>query len=144
MSYSLESDLDMLGMDDDGPERPDIIPIKLKQRGETKMYSPSMVKPLMIESLQDYIDHGTPKGGFLAAVLSNDLCEAAARADEENFDNLAHLVGWCYNNVPLEAWKSKENYIRWIKAHEQVRNRMGYGKYSLNEVYTEIYRMVEA
>ena len=107
------------------------------------MYSPSMVKPLIITALQDYIAHGTPKGSFLEAVLCNDLCEAAARADDENFDTLAHVVGWCYNNVPLVAWKSKEMYGRWIMAHNHVRDRLSSNDYSLDEVYAEIGRMEE-
>ena len=105
-------------------------------------YNPGMVKPTMIASLNDYVAHGTPKGSFLTAVLCNDLCGAAACADEESFETLAHITGWCYNHVPVMAWKSKENYTRWLKAHEQVRNEKGY-TYPLENVYIEIEKMEE-
>ena len=109
------------------------------------MYNPLKVKQSMIVALQDYIRHGTPKGGFLSAVLANNLLNAAMRADGDNFETLAHVARWCYNHVPSIAWGSREKYDRWIKAHMQVRDKRGYSEmgYSVDEVYTEIERMEE-
>ena len=142
MSSSLDNDLDMLGMEDDGPERYIIVPIKIKQKGETKMsYCESMVKLSMVKSLQDYVDNGVKKGSFLKAVLSNDLMKAASCADEENFDTLAHIVGWCRNNIPEAAWGSKEKYDRWIRVHKCIRDERGYGNYPIAAVFIELDRL---
>ena len=35
-------------------------------------------------ALDRYVDHGLEPGGFLTAVLTNDLFGAVARADSEN------------------------------------------------------------
>ena len=143
MSLSLENDLDMLGMDDDCQERPQVIITTTtnKQKGEAKMYNSSMVRPSMTRALQDYVDNGSPKGGFLIAVLCNDLFGAAGKADDDNFETLAHVVGWCYNNVPSIARGSRDAYDRWCNAHLQVRTKKGYGNYTIDEVYAEINEM---
>ena len=102
------------------------------------MYNPAMVKQSMIESLKDYVANGTPKGGFLTAVLCNDLYDAAARADDENFETLAHVTGWCYNNIPRIAFGSEAKYIRWLEVHERMRDKEGYGNYSLHDTIKEL------
>ena len=105
------------------------------------MYKPGMVRPSMTRALQDYVDNGSPKGGFLTAVLCNDLFGAAGKADDDNFETLAHVVCWCYNNVPSMARGSRAAYDRWCNAHLQVRNKRGYGNYTIDEVYEEVNRM---
>ena len=107
------------------------------------LYDPTRVRPTMVAALQDYIDHGTPKGGFLRAVLSDSLLDAAMRADQANYEALAHIAYWCFVNVPSLAWRSRENYSRWMKAHGRVRDERGYGVYALDEVYAEIEKMEE-
>ena len=42
------------------------------------------INPDTIQSLRRYADQGIPTGGFLQAVLANDLMEAVGRADEAN------------------------------------------------------------
>ena len=140
MSYSLDNDLDMLGMDDDlDPRQSTIMLIKIKQKGETKMsYRESMVKLSMVKSLQDYVDNGVKKGGFLTAVLSNNLKMAARYADDENFETLAHITSWCCNNIPEAAWGSKKKYDRWIRAHQCIRDEKGYGNYPIADVFIEL------
>tara|TARA_Y100000310_G_C20281639_1_gene622889 strand:+ start:453 stop:641 length:189 start_codon:yes stop_codon:yes gene_type:complete len=41
--------------------------------------------------VQRYVEHGADVGGFLTAVLSNNLCESFGRADETNRAYLARL-----------------------------------------------------
>ena len=69
----------------------------------------------MTGAVERYIEHRVPPGGFLKAVLQNELIEAANRADEEN---AIHLRDWCvflYNYLPVESYGSTENYTNWIK-----------------------------
>jgi hypothetical protein len=54
------------------------------------------------ETLRRYVDEGLEPGGFLTAVLENDLFSAFARADAENTDAMKNIVMHIYNNEP--AW----------------------------------------
>lgn len=72
------------------------------------------IKPEMIEGLVRYKDHRIETGGFLRAVLENDLKEAVQRADLENQRSLCSIVAWCYNNMPAHAWGSPERVRLWL------------------------------
>ena len=70
----------------------------------------------MMESLQRYIEHKVPLGGFLTAVICNDLAEACKRADEENLENLPAFVAYLYNEAPSQCWGSEEKMNAWLEA----------------------------
>ena len=70
------------------------------------------------ESLERYIEHGYQPGGFLTAVLANDLKEAVGRADEEALQNIPHIVAYLYNDAPGMAWGSPELVKGWM-AHKR-------------------------
>lgn len=61
-----------------------------------------------------YVDQRVPPGGFLMAVLSNDLTDALGRADEENRANLFAIVNYCYNEIPFTCWGSPEKICAWL------------------------------
>ena len=67
----------------------------------------------MQESFGRYVKHGIPTGGFLRAVLSNDLFDAMARADLENRDNLFNIVYYVAHNLPYESYGSKDIVDTW-------------------------------
>lgn len=67
-----------------------------------------------LDGIHRYIDEHCPVGGFLQAVLSNDLREAFARADDNNCRALFHIVAWLYNNAPSDCWGSPDRYTDWI------------------------------
>ena len=69
----------------------------------------------MAAGMERYVRLGIEPGGFMKAVLCNDLHEAVSRADATNQRNLAAWVKWCYNNLPNEAWGSPERYSQWVK-----------------------------
>lgn len=66
------------------------------------------------ESLQRYVDNKIPTGGFLTAVLSNDLKEACVRADHINIRRIPEIVAYCYNNIPAICWGSRERVQAWL------------------------------
>lgn len=68
----------------------------------------------LIPSLRRYADHHIPPGGFLQAVLSNDLKDACARADSQNRELLFEIVGYCYNEIPSACWGSPEAVKEWL------------------------------
>ena len=68
----------------------------------------------MAGGIERYVMRGVPCGNFLAALLSNDFMEAAARGDDENQDA---LVGWAkllYNYTPSGCYGSPEKFKAWI------------------------------
>ena len=68
----------------------------------------------MMGGLTRYVEHGLQPGDFLTAVITNDLKEAVARADDENIKNLPAYVGWLYNEAPAACWGSREAMDAWI------------------------------
>lgn len=69
--------------------------------------------PATSESLVAYIMTARPTGGFLGAVLENNLREAFCRADEANTEALPRLVAVLYNYAPSACWGSPEKVREW-------------------------------
>lgn len=67
------------------------------------------------ESLDQYNKHHLPVGGFLSAVLSNDLYGAFARADDGNLAALGEIVCYCYWEIPSQCWGSPEKVRDWLR-----------------------------
>lgn len=77
------------------------------------------IKPLILESLYNYIDAGVPCGGFLTAVLCNDLKESFGRADDFNRDHLFDIVQFLYNKAPAPCWGSPDKVKAWVEKHNE-------------------------
>lgn len=69
----------------------------------------------VIESLQRYAEHGIPPGGFLLAVLENDLHEAVARADADNVKTLKHICQFVWWELPAISWGSPQRVRTWLE-----------------------------
>lgn len=78
------------------------------------------VREDLLGALECYLNQGIMPGGFMTAVLENNLSEAFGRADYENSENLRNIVGYIYNNVPSTAWGSKEKIGQWLERFYQV------------------------
>ena len=76
-----------------------------------------------IDSLRAYADQGRPTGGFLQAVLSNDLMTAMASADESSRANLYDICRYVYNHLPMGCHGSPEIVTAWIASHVERRKR---------------------
>lgn len=74
----------------------------------------------LLESLERYEKEHVPTGGFLRAVLSNDLAEAALRADEYNRQILQQLIVYIHNEMPQECWGSPEKVRAWIEEGDRL------------------------
>jgi hypothetical protein len=68
----------------------------------------------MRDGILNYIERRWPPGGFLQAVICNDLREAAGRADDENQLLLFEYVKFFYNHAPHECWGSPEKFQAWL------------------------------
>jgi len=74
----------------------------------------SMLPERMHGGVRRYIEDGIPPGHFLTAVISNDLREACARADEENQRLLFDYVRFFYCHAPQSCWGSPDRFAAWV------------------------------
>lgn len=77
----------------------------------------------ILASLDRYVNQGIEAGGFLNAVLENNLAEACGRADIYNKFNLHNIVGYIYNNIPYNSWGSKEKVKSWIELQRNINQK---------------------
>jgi len=54
-------------------------------------------------------------GGFLCAVLENNLRRAVDQADDVNLRALPAIVGYLFNRAPARCWGSREQMDHWDK-----------------------------
>lgn len=87
----------------------------------------TMIPGRMVDGLVRYIEDGIIPGGFLQAVITNDLKEACARADDENRYLLWDYVNVLYNHAPSQCWGSSEKMMLWARSRreEYERNKGG-------------------
>lgn len=76
------------------------------------------IKPEIRASIDRYVKDRMQTGGFLRAVLENNLKESFMRADERNIETLFHIVAYVYNEVPFNAWGSPEKVEAWLNPKE--------------------------
>jgi len=68
----------------------------------------------MMASLKRYVDQKVEPGGFLSAVLCNDLKGAVGQADFINIEIIPVYVSWLYNEAPAICWGSPEKFSSWL------------------------------
>lgn len=67
-----------------------------------------------LDALHMYECKGIPTGGFLYAVLTNDLFAAVEAADTDNIKALKAICEYVYNQLPAGAWGSPEKVKAWL------------------------------
>lgn len=75
----------------------------------------SKIEERFKKSIDLYVSDKVPTGGFLRAVLENDLAGSIGRADIEAMDNIRHIVCYCWNEIPSECWGNKTKVTNWLK-----------------------------
>lgn len=70
-------------------------------------------------AIQLYADHGYHPGGFLTAVLQNDLFEAFGRADSYNLESMPEIIKFIWNEIPGACHGSKEKFEAWVEHKRQ-------------------------
>ena len=78
--------------------------------------SPHLCPDHIKESIDRYVSQGVPPSDFLYNVLTNNLKEAIAHADEDNLDVLPHIVAYLHNEIPFPCWGTPEKVALWLKA----------------------------
>jgi hypothetical protein len=58
--------------------------------------------------------YGTAPGGFLVAVLCNNLTSACNLGDTPNRNALSAYVEFLYSYAPVSCWREPECVIKWM------------------------------
>ena len=77
------------------------------------------IKESTLDGLRRYRDYRIPTGGFLQAVLENNLMEAFGRADEENTESMRDICSFVINEMPRACHGSPEKVREWLKPKEE-------------------------
>lgn len=72
------------------------------------------IPPPMMAALTRYVEQGIRPGGFLTAVLENDLRMAVWRADPENLVNLPGIIHYLWYEAPGICHGSPAKVAQWI------------------------------
>jgi hypothetical protein len=64
-------------------------------------------------ALRRWVFCGIPPGGFLTAMLTNDLMGAIGSADSENIRAIPQIAMFIYNRLPALAQGSRERMEQW-------------------------------
>ena len=68
----------------------------------------------IIGALHRYVHHKIPTGGFLEAVLANDLIGAVNHADHINLHRLRPICSYIYNEMPSDCFGSYVMVSDWL------------------------------
>jgi len=66
-------------------------------------------------ALDRYVQEKILPGGFLMAVLTNDLFGAVSRADSDNLAALPDICRYIYNELPSGCWGSRDIVYQYIE-----------------------------
>lgn len=73
------------------------------------------IRQNIVEGMNRFVLLHQPVGHFLTAVLSNNLREAFARADDENQKTMFQIVSYCHNQIPGNCWGTPEKVKAWVE-----------------------------
>jgi len=72
----------------------------------------------IMPGLRQYVNERIAPGGFLTAVIRNDLAAAYGAADNKCMKNLPAIVAYLYNEAPRACWGSQERMDKWLEGSE--------------------------
>ncbi len=88
--------------------------------GEHRKLNPELpIRDDIKQALGDYVNHGYPLGGFLTAVVENNLMRAMGSADSYNRATLHQICAYVYNDMPSACHGSPERVAEWFKMHRE-------------------------
>ena len=83
----------------------------------------NLIPRATLETLQAWISSARPMGSFCEAIVSNNLREACAQADDCNIRELWHTVAWMYNCAPIGSWGSPNALKQWLEFIRESKGR---------------------
>jgi hypothetical protein len=97
------------------------------------------------EGIENYLMYGFEPGGFLSALLTNNLWLASCRADHWNSQNLAQIAKTVFLNMPQGSIGDEKIVINWMNDKDGIRSRYARIKekeYTFKALKGEIYETV--
>ena len=79
---------------------------------------PPDIPPHTFNAIKRHVLERKPTGGFMTAVLTNNLRDAFGCADVENLPALHNIVKYLHWEVPAMCWGSPEKVNTWLKGDE--------------------------
>jgi hypothetical protein len=79
------------------------------------------IPPAVKASLDAWGESAQPPGGFVMAVLENDLQGAFALADDASLANMHAIVLYVYNELVSACWGNKEKIEAWSRKHAALK-----------------------
>lgn len=73
-----------------------------------------MIPATTLRALDLYVNEHIQPGGFLYAVLTNDLFGAISRADTANGAAIRDICLYIYNELPSDCWGSRDVVDRYL------------------------------
>jgi hypothetical protein len=73
-----------------------------------------LIEARFFDSLERYVQEHIRCGGFLNAVLENNLVGAVTRADRDASIALRQIVLYIYNEMPGNCWGDSEKVKAWV------------------------------
>jgi hypothetical protein len=71
------------------------------------------------EGMRLYLQDGVTPGGWMCAVLDNDLSNAVQRCDDRALGTLRNLFEWLCMYAPASAWGAPDKRAAW---QNEIRN----------------------
>ena len=68
----------------------------------------------ILDSINRYVEHGLEPGGFVKAVLSNDLVGAFKQADTDAEAGIRDILKYVRWEIPTESWGSPAKVEAWL------------------------------
>ena len=68
----------------------------------------------ILDSINRYVEHRLSPGGFVTAVLSNDLTGAFNQADTDSESGIRDILKYVRWEIPAESWGSPAKVEAWL------------------------------
>jgi len=66
------------------------------------------------EAIDNFRDRGREPGGFVRAILENNLESTIRRADVHNYEALKEIMNYVFNEIPGESWGDETKVEFWL------------------------------
>lgn len=73
-----------------------------------------MIPEHITDELARYVEHRIPPGGFILAVLENDLRKAVEHADLDTQMRFTDIVKHVYCKLPIRCRGSRQSVVNWL------------------------------
>lgn len=74
----------------------------------------SQVPPLLMNGLDQYVEHRIRTGGFLEAILKGDLYDTMQKGDLTNLMRIKPIVDYIIYCLPASSYGSAEKVEAWL------------------------------